>query len=65
MSETPTTWSDFAVNLFDKLTGRDAVISYTFDKLEMNIPMSTEDKTPKAPWVLNGTLHITTSESAK
>lgn len=57
------TWPELAYGLFEKLTDSNAEISYHFDKLNVHIPASTSDQAPSAPWILDGTLKITTSRS--
>ena len=31
-------WADLLADLFDKLTGKEAEVTYTFDNLEINVP---------------------------
>lgn len=66
-NEEPKTWSDFSVNLYDKLTGRNAEITYEFDDFDLYVPTSTGPaaKTEHAHWKMNGTLRIRTKENAK
>ena len=54
------TWPELAIGLYDKLTGRNAEISYAFDDFEVSIPSSTEPESKRANWKMNGTLRITT-----
>ena len=54
------TWPDLAVGLYDRLTGRDAEISYNFDNFELHIPSSTAANAEQARWKMNGALRITT-----
>ena len=54
------TWPELAAGLYDKLTGRDAEISYGFDNFELHIPSSTAADAEHARWKMNGTLRITT-----
>lgn len=54
------TWPELAAGLYDKLTGRDAEISYAFDNFELNIPSSTASDAEHALWKMNGTLRIST-----
>lgn len=58
------TWPELAVGLYDKLTGRDAEISYSFDNFELNVPSSTADDATHARWKMNGTLRVTTRNGA-
>jgi hypothetical protein len=48
--------------LFERLTGRNAEISYQFDDFELHVPSSTADDAEHAQWKMNGTLKITTTE---
>ena len=34
-------WPDLAIGLYDKLTGRNAEITYEFDNMEIMVPSST------------------------
>ena len=56
------TWSDLAIGLYDKLTGRGAEITYEFDKFEVQVPSDANDEAPKARWGMNGTLKIRTRD---
>lgn len=56
----PRTWPDLAIQLYDRLTDRNAEIAYDFRKLNVSIPGSTEDSSRNATWTLDGTLRITT-----
>jgi hypothetical protein len=53
-------WPELAIGLYDKLTGRDAEISYAFEDLELQIPSSTAKDAPRAQWRMNGTIRVTT-----
>ncbi|NNK94427.1 MAG: hypothetical protein HKP41_08770 [Desulfobacterales bacterium] len=64
-SKDTTNWPDMFVGLYDRLTGRNAEISYAFDNLEIDIPASTAANAPKANWKFNGTLRITTKDLSK
>ncbi len=54
-------WPELAIGLYDKLTGRNATITYEFDEMEVDVPSGT-NSSDSAKWKLNGTLRITTSE---
>ena len=59
-------WPDLAIGLYDKLTGRGAEISYSFDDFELHIPSSASPDAEHACWKMNGTLKISTrSESGE
>ena len=53
-------WPDLAIGLYDKLTGRDAEISYSFENFQLDIPSSTSPDAEHASWRMNGTLKVTT-----
>lgn len=56
-----TSWPDLAIGLYDKLTGRNAVITYEFDNMNIHVPGGVGSK-EKAEWTLNGKVIISTSE---
>ena len=61
------TWPELAIGLYDKLTGRDAEITYGFDNFELYVPSSTSEDAAHARWKVNGTVRISTrnGESTK
>jgi hypothetical protein len=63
-SNDPQSWPDLAVGLYDRLTGRDAEISYNFDNFELHVPASTAADAAQARWKINGALRITTRNGA-
>ena len=60
-TETPT-WPDLAIGLYERLTGRNAEITYGFQDLEVHVPSHAAPDASHAPWKVNGTLTITTRE---
>ena len=56
------TWPDFAIVLYDLLTGRKAEISYQFDNLEIFVPLSSGASPEHAIWKVNGTLKVRARE---
>lgn len=64
MEKDTNTWPDLAIGLYDKLTGRNAQITYDFNDLEVNVPSSTKSS-ETAKWKINGTLKVSTSEPSK
>ena len=70
MSTTPAnqqdtrTWPDLAIGLYDKLTGRDAEITYEFSNLNVDVPSSASPNAEHAKWRLDGTLKIRTRDNA-
>ncbi len=63
MSDT-NTWPDLAIGLYDKLTGRDAEITYEMDDLVVEVPSHVGSDATHTPWKLNGTVRIRTSDGA-
>lgn len=57
-------WADLGQAMWDYLTGRGAAINYTFEEMAVEVPRDTGADAPRATWVLNGTLRITTSDEA-
>ncbi len=55
-------WADLGIGLYDRLTERNAEITYDFDNFRMRIPSATGDETSYAEWNLNGKLTITTRD---
>ena len=54
-------WPELAIGLYDKLTGRNATISYEFEDFTINVP-SAANSNDSATWKMNGKLNISTSE---
>ncbi len=67
MDDTPdtTTWPEFAIVLFDLLTGRKAEITYQFDNLEIFVPMASGSNPDSAVWRINGALKIRAREETQ
>ena len=61
MNET-NTWTDLAIGLYDKLTGRGAEITYNFSNLEVWVPLSPQAESAQARWKLNGTIVVSTRD---
>lgn len=59
-----TSWADLGQEMWSYLTGRGAAINYEFVDMKVDVPRETGPDAPSARWRLNGTLRITTSESA-
>jgi hypothetical protein len=56
-----TQWPDLLGQLFDRLTGKEAIISYGFRNLEIEVPRAAGpggQNLGSAKWVLNGDLVI-------
>lgn len=56
-------WPDLAIGLYDRLTGRNAEITYQFDDMHMKIPSGTGNGAEHAEWVLSGTLKVRTRDA--
>ena len=54
------TWPELGASLYDKLTGRDAEITYEFENFEVLVPSRTGTDADHAKWKMNGTLKIRT-----
>jgi hypothetical protein len=55
-------WPDLAIGLYDRLTGRNAEITYELAEMRIKIPSGTGSKAEHAEWVLNGTVRIRTKD---
>ena len=64
MNDTPetTSWPDFAIVLYDLLTGRKAEITYEFDNMEVFVPLSSGANPEQAVWKINGALKVRARE---
>ena len=60
--EHTTNWPDLAIGLYDRLTGRNAEITYDFDDMHVKIPSGTGAGAEHAEWVLKGSLKIRTQD---
>jgi hypothetical protein len=56
------TWPDFAIVLFDLLTGRKAEVTWEFENLEVYVPIATGINIEYAVWKLNGILKVRARE---
>lgn len=56
------TWPELAISLYDKLTGRNAEITYEFQDFDLMVPSGTGDKVEHAHWKMNGVLKIRTRD---
>ena len=52
------TWPDLGIELYDKLTGRGAEITYEFENMEVWVPSGTGDDVTHAKWKVNGIIKI-------
>ena len=54
------TWPELAIGLYDKLTSRNAEITYAFDDVRVGVPRTSEPGAPQANWSVNGTVSVRT-----
>ncbi|GAA1209307.1 hypothetical protein [Rhodoglobus aureus] len=57
-------WTDLGKEMWSYLTGKSAVINYSFVDMVVEVPRDVGPDAPRAVWKLNGTLKITTSEGS-
>lgn len=60
--EHTTNWPELAIGLYDRLTGRNAEITYEFQDMHVKVPSGTGPNAEHAEWVLTGTMKIRTRE---
>jgi hypothetical protein len=58
MSQQTTDWSELAITLYDKLTGRNAEITYEAEDMELWVPSGVGEDASHAKWKVNGSLKI-------
>ncbi len=61
---TPQTWPDLAIGLYDRLTARNAEIIYEMENLEIQVPGKVGNDAPRAKWTINGAVKIRTRDNA-
>lgn len=64
-TEHTTSWPDLAMGLYERLTGKNAVIAYEFVDMHVKIPSGTGPRSEHAEWVLSGTMKIRTEQSSQ
>lgn len=58
------TWPELAIGLYDRLTGRNAEITYELADMQVSVPSGTGPQAEHAEWKLNGSLIIRTRDEA-
>ncbi len=58
MAQHTQTWPELAIGLYEKLTDRNAEISYEADNMEVWVPSGVGENATHALWKVNGTLKI-------
>ncbi len=61
---TPQTWPDLAIGLYDRLTARKAEIIYELENFEITVPGKSGENPDRAKWTLNGVMKIRTHSDA-
>ena len=61
-TEQTTSWPELAIGLYDRLTGRNAEITYEFDDMHVKVPSGTGPQAEHAEWVVSGTMKIRTED---
>ena len=56
------TWSELAIGLYERLTGRGAEITYEFDEMRIDVPDRIGEDADHAEWRLDGTVKIRARE---
>ncbi len=59
-SSEATNWADLASELYDKLTGKNAEITYEFVNLDLGVPITASQSAEIVTWKFNGILKIST-----
>ncbi len=63
MTKETNNWPELAIGLYERLTGRNAEITYEFEDFELYVPSSTSENAKHAKWKMNGKLKIRTKEN--
>ncbi len=61
-TEQTSNWPELAIGLYDRLTGRNAEITYEFDDMHVKVPSGTGPQAEHAEWVVSGTMKIRTED---
>ncbi len=56
-------WPDLALALYERLTGKNAAITYEFMDMNVKVPSGTGSEAQHAEWVLSGKLKISTRDA--
>ena len=55
-------WPELAISLYEKLTGKNASITYDFKDMKVQVPDRVGHEAIQTPWQIDGTLTISTTE---
>jgi hypothetical protein len=61
-SHETTSFADLGKEMWSYLTGKGAVVEYSFDNMLVEVPKTTGPDSPRAIWKLDGTLRIKTTD---
>ena len=64
-TEHTTNWPDLAIGLYERLTGKNAVITYEFVDMHVKVPSGTGPQAEHAEWVLSGMMKIGTVDAGQ
>lgn len=56
-------WADLGQKLWSFLAGREAAVDYRLIDLRVEVPRDTGTNAPRATWMLNGSLQVTTDDT--
>lgn len=62
-NEHTTNWPDLALALYERLTGKNAAITYEFIDMNVKVPSGTGPEAQHAEWLLRGKLKISTGDA--
>jgi hypothetical protein len=65
MQDTTRNWPELAIGLYDRLTGRNAEITYEAENLRVEVPSHAGKDADHATWMVSGTLKIRTADASK
>ena len=65
MAQQTNDWSELAISLYDKLTGRNAEITYEADNMEVWVPSGVGEEASHAKWKVNGSIKISARDGAQ
>ncbi len=58
-------WADLGQEMWSYLTGRHAMVNYSFDDMTIEVPRDIGPDAPRAVWKFNGTIRVTTNDDAE
>jgi hypothetical protein len=61
-SSDTTNIADFGREMWSFLTGKGAVIDYTFVDMTIEVPRETGPQSPRAVWKIDGTVRVSTND---